>query len=92
MTLTRYTALHTQQNLRITHYGAPMPATPDNYHAYLLRFWRDDAQSPWRIILIDPHTGEQHGFPSCVDLYAFLDDELAGDVGPLPIESTDGQD
>ena len=59
-----------------------MPATPDdNYHAYLLRFWRDDAQSPWRIILIDSHTGEQHGFPSCEELYAFLDGQLAGEVG-----------
>jgi hypothetical protein len=65
-------------DLRITHDGVRMPATPDdNYHAYLLRFWRDDAQSPWRIVLIDSHTGEQQGFPSCADLYAFLDEQLA---------------
>jgi hypothetical protein len=48
-----------------------------NYHAYLLRFWRDDAQSPWRIVLIDSHTGEQQGFPSSADLYAFLEEQLA---------------
>lgn len=55
-----------------------MPAERDgNYCAYLLRFWRDDANSPWRVVLIDSHTGEQHGFPSCADLYAFLDEQLA---------------
>jgi hypothetical protein len=41
--------------------------------------------------LIDPHTGQQRGFPSCEELYAFLDGQLAGEIGCFPIESTDGQ-
>lgn len=46
---------------------------PSLYYSYLLRLWRDDKTSPWRIQLEDPHTGERHGFPNMEKLIEFLD-------------------
>jgi hypothetical protein len=48
-----------------------------NYHAYLIRFWRDDDTTPWRVALILPKTGEQHSFASIERAFAFLTDRLA---------------
>lgn len=47
-------------------------AESDNYRAFLLRFWRDDAHSPWRATLENPHTSESLGFSSMATLFAFL--------------------
>ena len=44
-----------------------------NYFAYMLRLWRDDEHSPWRVMLENPHTGQSLGFSSMTALYAFLD-------------------
>lgn len=48
---------------------------PYPYAAYVLRLWRDGAQTPWRAVLECARTGEQHPFASLSDLYAFLDAE-----------------
>lgn len=50
-----------------------LPNQEGNYYSYLLRFWRDDAASPWRVMLQDPLTGQSHGFPSMAQLYTFLE-------------------
>lgn len=42
------------------------------YRAYLMRLWRDDETTPWRVTLENPHTGERHHFSSLADLFAFL--------------------
>jgi len=49
---------------------------PSRYHSYLLRLWRDDDTSPWRVQLEDPHTGERRGFSSVEKMIAFLDSQL----------------
>ena len=64
-----------------------MAATDDSprpkYRSYLLRIWMEDAlsPSPWRIALINPHTGKRRGFTHPDKLAAFLmsqmDDEQA---------------
>ncbi|MBI3172670.1 MAG: hypothetical protein HYZ25_03055 [Chloroflexi bacterium] len=42
------------------------------YHVYLLRLWRDDESTPWRIQVQDPHTDETLVFTDLENLFAFL--------------------
>ncbi len=42
------------------------------YHVYLLRLWRDDESTPWRIQVKDPHTDEAFAFADLESLLAFL--------------------
>jgi hypothetical protein len=44
-----------------------------NYHAYLLRLWRDGDKMPWRATLENPHSGERRGFASLAHLFAYLE-------------------
>lgn len=46
------------------------------YHSYLLRIWREDEQTPWRIQVENPHTHEVIGFQSLPKLKAFLDEQF----------------
>jgi len=48
-----------------------------DYRAYLLRFWREGAESPWRASLENPHTGEQRGFANLEQLFAYLQEQTA---------------
>jgi hypothetical protein len=48
------------------------------YHSFLLRLWRDDETSPWRVQLEDPHTGERRGFSSMEKMVEFLDCRMEG--------------
>jgi hypothetical protein len=58
-----------------------MPENPASYHAYLLRFWRDES-SAWRASLEDPFNGERRGFASLQQLYTFLEEQVsAGRLG-----------
>jgi len=50
-----------------------------NYHAYLIRFWRDGEQLPWRGELLSPHTGEQRRFSTAAQLLAFLAAQIETD-------------
>ena len=52
--------------------------SPSQYRSYLLRLWLADAdsQSPWRIALINPKTGERRGFVDFECLVDFLRAEL----------------
>ncbi len=43
-----------------------------NYHAFLLRLWREEVQLPWRASLENPHTGEKLHFAKLDRLIAFL--------------------
>lgn len=47
-----------------------------NYHAYLIRIWRDNEQLPWRATLIMPQTGEQFSFATLEQAMAFLADRV----------------
>ena len=46
-------------------------ATPD-YHAWLLRMWRESPTAPWRIALENTTTGERKGFADLESLLLFL--------------------
>jgi hypothetical protein len=54
-----------------------MPNQEEQYVAYMLRFRRDDATKPWRAMLANPHTGEQHNFAELEKLCQFLHERLA---------------
>ncbi len=43
-----------------------------NYHAYLLRLWREDERTPWRAELVSPHTGDKQLFADDAELFHFL--------------------
>ncbi|GAB4581706.1 MAG: hypothetical protein Fur0022_44560 [Anaerolineales bacterium] len=65
-----------------------MPPPLSHYHSFLLRIWRDDEQTPWRVQLEDPHTGERRGFTSIEQMVTYLDKHLEAPV-PLPIPAED---
>lgn len=50
-----------------------------NYHSYLLRVWRDNADHPWRASLQCTITEEKILFADLQKLLAFLLDELIVD-------------
>jgi hypothetical protein len=49
--------------------------TPPSYLSYLLRVWRESEQGAWRASLESVTTGERHGFPNLLSLFAFLQAE-----------------
>jgi hypothetical protein len=53
----------------------------EEYHAYLLRLWRESNALPWRAELVSPHTGEKRHFATEGQLLDFLRTLLAGDEG-----------
>lgn len=48
------------------------PTAPADYHAYLLRLWRERPDGPWRVWLQDAATGERHGFVGLSAVMRFL--------------------
>lgn len=42
------------------------------YLTFLLRFWREGENSPWRATLESPYGGKQYAFSSLEKLFAFL--------------------
>lgn len=58
-----------------------MPAdkrAPDNgnYHAFLVRVSRPDADQPWEMVAKDVETGEEYPLPGPDGLFQFLTDRL----------------
>jgi hypothetical protein len=54
-------------------------AQDSGYRSYLVRMWWDANLTSWRVKLVNPHTGEERGFATLDDLFAFL----TSDSGPL---------
>lgn len=52
---------------------------PRNYHAYLIRLWRESDHDPWRVTLEDVHTGERIGFAGLDRLLVRLRQQLRDD-------------
>ncbi|HRQ25345.1 MAG TPA: hypothetical protein PLF42_18100 [Anaerolineales bacterium] len=50
--------------------------TSRNYHAYLLRIWREEESMPWRVQIEDPTTDETVGFPTLAELLSFLNGQF----------------
>ena len=42
------------------------------YHAWLLRMWRETPYAPWRIALENVSTGERKGFADLETMLAYL--------------------
>ena len=63
----------------------PTSESPD-YHAYLLRIWREEPAAPWRATLENAHTGQRCSFASIESLFHFLDQQTQAERPPhLPI-------
>lgn len=43
-----------------------------NYHAFLVRMWRDDSNAPWRFSVQDSAKDERVGFADLDGLFAYL--------------------
>jgi hypothetical protein len=63
--------------------------TMTNYHAYLIRLWREDKQAPWRGELVSPHTGEQRLFATIDQLLIFLTAQVENDAAAEQQEKTE---
>ena len=59
-------------------------ASPRRYHAYLLRFWQEEAGAAWRIQVEHPATREVIGFHSLERLMQFLDGQLSAEERTVP--------
>jgi hypothetical protein len=50
-----------------------------NYHAYLIRLWREDEQAAWHAELVVPHSNERRQFATPEQLYRFLNQQMGGE-------------
>ena len=50
----------------------PSQLTQADYHAGLLRLWREGASGAWRASLQDAESGERFGFADLERLFAYL--------------------
>lgn len=56
--------------------------------SYLLRFWREGKDGPWRILLVNNEDGSRRGFADLNHLVAHLQAQLEQlDSGPTSEES-----
>lgn len=53
------------------------------YHAFLVRFWRDGPQRPWRVTISDPHTQKTTHFATVSELLTYFE-TLTADPPPNP--------
>jgi hypothetical protein len=51
-------------------------AAPLTYRNYLLRFWREGTNGPWRISLLAGEEGVRRGFADLDHLVAYLQSQL----------------
>ena len=49
-----------------------------NHQSYLLRLWRNSPAEPWRASLCNTLTGAQLHFADPVQVFSFLDEQMAG--------------
>ena len=63
-----------------------------DYHAWLLRMWRESPYVPWRIALENVSTGERRGFANLEALLAFLQMAVTGEEGDKQTDDVAGGD
>lgn len=56
-----------------------MNTSMTDYHAYLIRLWRDDEQQPWRAELVSPQSGETRRFASPEQLFSYVQEQIETD-------------
>jgi hypothetical protein len=52
-----------------------------NYHAFLIRLWRDETQQPWRAELVSPHSGETRRFATPEQLFSYVQEQMEAATG-----------
>lgn len=57
------------------------PAIRQQYHSFLLRMWREDETTPWRIQIENPHTHEIVGFQNMEKFMRFLNEQALSSKG-----------
>jgi hypothetical protein len=60
---------------------------PDHYQAYLVRLWREDIATPWRVVVTYVPTGEKRHFASLDACFAFIVAGAETAVGPQKDEA-----
>lgn len=64
-----------------------------SYISFLIRLWHEGngGKSPKRMMVLDPRTGERHGFVDFEELVAFLQAEMLDEVGQDKDKNTSGE-
>ena len=60
-----------------------MSTQKEDYHAYMLRVWRDTESQVWRATVEHPQTGERTHFATMFELFLFLNG-LVTDISQKP--------
>jgi hypothetical protein len=63
-----------------------MASDSDRYRVFLLRVWRAQGSTAWRMSLEEPRSGKRYGFTDLSSLMAFLADQLGATVELLPAD------
>jgi hypothetical protein len=66
---------HHTHSIQAPQSNTKMDNTSRRYQAFLLRIWREDEQTPWRIQIENPHTREIIGFQNIEKLVSFLNEQ-----------------
>jgi len=53
-----------------------MTTEPTNYHAFLLRLWRENGRSPWHASVENPHNGEKKIFANLEQFWLYVQMEI----------------
>ena len=61
-----------------------MSDLPANYQSYLLRFWRPDSETAWRIQIESVCSGHRQSFCELPGLVRFLHTQLLPEAGDEP--------
>ncbi len=56
-----------------------------DYHAYLIRLWRDDRQAPWRAELVSPSGGDTRRFASPEQFFRYVQEQIEIDQTPARV-------
>jgi hypothetical protein len=54
----------------------------ERYYAFLVRFWQDDNDAPWRGLVVHVDTGERRSFASPERLFVYLLEQMETAVAP----------
>jgi hypothetical protein len=55
-----------------------MKTNQTRYRSYFLRLWRESGAetTPWRLVMVDPYTGERQAFTEVEQLTIFIKDQI----------------
>ena len=63
-----------------------MGLSSKNYHAMMLRLWRDEHSNEWHASIQNPHTGETRHFATFEQCTAYLQSQIANEPNAAKIE------